>query len=154
MKSYALIRDAVVAEIIPPSTYDEDSPEGVEPAWRAGDEIPIGDRFTPDLVATMVDITSVTPIPGEGWAYNGSAFSEPVERGRTPDEILALNTATRDALLSQASTGLAPLQTALLLGIATDAEKARATAWVTFTRAVDAIDLSQSAPTWPTPPSE
>lgn len=67
-----------VAEIIPPITYEVDSPEGVQQSWKQGDEIPIGQRYTPELVGTMVDITSVTPQPQQNWTYDGKAFSAPL----------------------------------------------------------------------------
>jgi hypothetical protein len=79
MKSYARIQDGVVMEVIPPMTYDADSPVGVEPPWKAGDEIPIDRRYTPELVATMVDITGISPQPQQWWTYDGAKFSPPSE---------------------------------------------------------------------------
>lgn len=67
----------VVAEIISPMAYDADSAPGISPTWAKGDEIPIGRRFTPDLVEAMVDITSVAPQPQQGWTYDGKIFSAP-----------------------------------------------------------------------------
>lgn len=72
----------------------------------------------------------------------------------TPDQIVAMNTARREDLLQQASTALVPLQMAIVLGEATDAETALAKVWVAFTRAVKAIDLTVTNPTWPTLPAD
>ncbi|CAN7312880.1 hypothetical protein LJR029_005482 [Caballeronia sp. LjRoot29] len=53
MKTYALIVGGLVVEIIAPET------------WPDGSEIPIEDRFTPDIVASLVDVTSEIPSPGQ-----------------------------------------------------------------------------------------
>lgn len=55
MKIYARIQDGLVAEIIQPAADAE------------GNEIPIGERFHPFLVATMVDVTGVDPMPDQEW---------------------------------------------------------------------------------------
>ncbi|WP_125902736.1 hypothetical protein [Burkholderia multivorans] len=65
MKTYARIADGMVAEIIRPMA-DED-----------GNEIPIDQRFHPDLVATFVDITDMSPQPSERDLYDGETFSDP-----------------------------------------------------------------------------
>lgn len=57
MHTYARIDTGIVAEIIQPAT------------WPAtGGEIPIAERFTEELVATMVDVTNVSPQPVCGWS--------------------------------------------------------------------------------------
>ena len=71
MHIYARIDNGVVAEIIAPA------------AWDDGTEIPIAQRFTAELVATMVDITSVSPLPEPGWTYDGVAFSAPARPAGT-----------------------------------------------------------------------
>lgn len=47
---------------------------------QAGQEIPIAQRFTPDVVASLVDVTSVSPLPQAGWLATQSggvwSFSE------------------------------------------------------------------------------
>ncbi|WP_146123967.1 hypothetical protein [Burkholderia multivorans] len=73
MKTYARIDNGVVAEVIRPRTYDEDGP--IDPAtgypkWTAGDEIPISDRYHPDFVALLVDVTGDSPQPQEGEPYS------------------------------------------------------------------------------------
>ncbi|MEX3933257.1 hypothetical protein AB4Y32_15890 [Paraburkholderia phymatum] len=77
MKTYARIQQGIVAEIIPPMQYDADNPAGIALAWKLGDEVPIERRYTPDLVSTMVDITSVSPQPQQGWSYDGKVFTAP-----------------------------------------------------------------------------
>lgn len=52
------------------------------------DECP---EFAPDIV--IADITDVTPVPGEGWSYDGSVFSPPP--GPTGEQVRR----RRDALL-------------------------------------------------------
>ncbi|MGE4802597.1 hypothetical protein AB8989_19735 [Yersinia hibernica] len=51
MRIYAFIQDGEVVEIIPPAVGPD------------GNEIDINDRFTPDFVAQMVDITEIEPKP-------------------------------------------------------------------------------------------
>lgn len=81
MKTYARVQDGTVMEIIAPMQYDADSPAGVEPPWKQGDEIPIVARYNIALVdgsiSTMVDITTTNPQPKSGWNYDGSNFSAP-----------------------------------------------------------------------------
>jgi hypothetical protein len=71
MKTYARIQEGIVAEIIPPAVWDIDSPEGVTPAFKVGDEIPIDQRYHPSLVvgpvSVMTDITAVNPQPAQNW---------------------------------------------------------------------------------------
>jgi hypothetical protein len=55
MKTYARIQDGAVAEIILPATDEE------------GNEVPIAERFHADLVATMIDVTNVAPMPTDHW---------------------------------------------------------------------------------------
>lgn len=64
---YARIQDGLVFEVIQPM-YRE-----------SGEEIPIAERFTPEFVGTLVDITSVSPAPDQRWAYDGSSFTPPTE---------------------------------------------------------------------------
>jgi hypothetical protein len=81
MHTYARIDNGIVMEVIQPMTYDIDSPEGCEYTFKAGDEIPIERRFTPEFVSTLSDITGISPQPEYGWTatQNGSTweFAEP-----------------------------------------------------------------------------
>ena len=76
MKIYARIQDGVVAEIILPATYDSDGEfDGV--SYHEGDEISIERRFHPAIVATLVDITTIDPMPEQRWTYDGTTFTAP-----------------------------------------------------------------------------
>lgn len=66
MTTYARIQDGMVVEIIQPLLDDE------------GHEWPIDQRFTPAVVATLVDITGLDPQPEEWWTYDGTNFAPPV----------------------------------------------------------------------------
>ncbi|MBU9211804.1 hypothetical protein [Burkholderia multivorans] len=65
MKTYARILNGEVVEIIGPAKNLD------------GDEIPIEERFSPDFVAELVDITGISPIPEQQWAYSEGVFSPP-----------------------------------------------------------------------------
>ena len=71
MKTYVRIQDGIVFEVIPPMTYDIDSPEGVEPTFKSGDEVPIERRYHPSFIdgtlSWMIDVTNSDPMPAYGW---------------------------------------------------------------------------------------
>jgi hypothetical protein len=69
MTIYARVSNGVVQEIINPLLDDD------------GIEFQISIRFTPDIVAQMVDITDCNPMPACWWAYDGRNFSEPAPEG-------------------------------------------------------------------------
>ncbi|WP_175980071.1 hypothetical protein [Caballeronia zhejiangensis] len=73
MKTYARLDNSVVAEIIQPAAWPADMPE------VGGEEIPIAQRFTPEFVSTLVDVTGVAPAPQFGWVTTdgGKTFSAP-----------------------------------------------------------------------------
>ncbi|MCM2551370.1 tail fiber assembly protein [Burkholderia glumae] len=71
----------------------------------------------------------------------------------SPDQIRARNTAYRDWLLERASVALTPLQTAMLLGNATEAETALARQWIVYARALKKVDLGVALPDWPAAPA-
>jgi|SRR5450830_855344 len=142
MKTYALIDSGIVVEIIPPYVNE------------AGEDIPIDQRYTPEMVAQMVDITDLVPQPECFWTYDGTAFAAPVPYQPTPEEIEAANQAQRAALLAQASQVMAPLFVFINLGDATDAETTAAKAWQAYYRALQAVDVTVARPDWPTPPAQ
>lgn len=72
MKIYAFIQRGEVAEIILPAT------------WPDGTEIDIHDRFSPEFVAQMVDITDLDPKLGLHWKYSGGEFTPPEHYEITP----------------------------------------------------------------------
>lgn len=65
MATYARIDNGVVVEIISPRLYDD------------GTEIPIELRFTPQFVATLIDVTNEDPMPGVWWDFDGEKFHAP-----------------------------------------------------------------------------
>lgn len=69
MKTYARIDSGVIVEIIEPAT------------WPDGSEIAIEDRFTPQFVESLVDITAVVPRPDVFWTVSESngelTFNQP-----------------------------------------------------------------------------
>lgn len=73
----------------------------------------------------MVEVTDLDPQPDQNWTYENGVFSQPVPYQRTSEEILASNTATRDAFLTAASLAIAPLQYAMDLDEATALETAQ-----------------------------
>jgi hypothetical protein len=69
------------------------------------------------------------------------------------DEIKAINSNTRDGLLASATLAIAPLQDAVDLDEATDAEAALLKQWKQYRIAVNRVDLTQADPAWPTAPT-
>lgn len=65
MKIYAFVQNGEVVEIIQPA------------ADAAGREINIKDRFCPDFVSSMVDISGLKTVPGLHWKYVDGVFFEP-----------------------------------------------------------------------------
>ena len=70
----------------------------------------------------------------------------------TADEIKAMNTATRDDLLAEATGIMNPLQDAIDIGEANDAEAAALLAWKKYRVAVNRVDLTQNPAPWPDKP--
>ncbi|WP_247263337.1 MULTISPECIES: tail fiber assembly protein [Pseudomonas] len=154
MKIYALISNGIVFEVIPPRTYDTDLPNkpDSEPS-RIGMEIPITERFTPEMVAEMVDITDIDPAPQEGWTYSGTVFAAPVPYQPSPADIAAANQAQKSSLEIQASQAMTPLLVSLQLGNATADETTKAKAWQAYCRALQTVDVTVAAPAWPVVPT-
>ncbi|WP_313064767.1 hypothetical protein [Achromobacter animicus] len=65
MTIYARIDNGAVVEIIPLRLYDD------------GTEIPIELRFTPQFVATLIDVTNEDPMPDVWWGFDGAKFYGP-----------------------------------------------------------------------------
>jgi len=150
MKSYARIDNGIYVEFIAPMAYDAESPywqEG-EPS-RIGEEIPIEERFTPEFVSWLVEITDLDPVPQIGWTYTSGIFAP---WAPNPQDILAANQAEQASLLAQASQVMAPILVSLQLGDATDEETTRARAWQAYYRELKAVDVTSSNPAWPFQP--
>jgi len=138
---YARIENGLAVEIVEPMLDDD------------GNEVPIEDRFHPEIVATLIDITGVQPSPRQGWTFDGTNFAEYVPPPRASSEILATDTGVRDVLLAEATARIAPLQDAVDLDEATDAEIALLKQWKQYRVGVNRVDLTQATPVWPTVPS-
>ena len=90
-----------------------------------------------------------------GWDYADGVFTAPPALPVTPptsEEVLATNTAERDALLAQATLAIAPLQDAVDLEDATAAEIALLKQWKQYRVAVNRVALTLPEPVWPTQP--
>lgn len=90
-----------------------------------------------------------------GWSYVSGEFVAPPEPELpppSPEEILAANTGVRDSLLTSATLAIAPLQDAVDLDMATEAEVAALKKWKQYRVAVNRVVLTESNPTWPTTP--
>lgn len=142
MNTYARIQDGRVAEIIEP-LLDEN-----------GNEFPISDRFTAEIVATLVDISSIAPGPVEGMVYYGSAFSQYIPPALTPVEILATNTEEQSALMSAANSATSGMSDAFVAGLLSDADTAKFKAWAAYKLTLSKVDCSVAAPSWPAPPAQ
>lgn len=140
MGSYALIQDGNVINTIVwegPDASPVDFGEGVTYA-----EIPDGEGNQPSI----------------GWIYDGSLFTAPP---LTEDEIaaqnaqkVANNTAMKANLIAQATIAIAPLQDAVDLDEATDAETNSLKAWKQYRVAVNRIDANTADDiTWPEQPA-
>ena len=88
-----------------------------------------------------------------GWTYADGAFTAPPVVPPTPAEILFTNTRSRDGMLAAATLAIAPLQDAVDLDDATDADTALLKKWKQYRVAVNRIDLTLAAPSWPVAPA-
>lgn len=89
MKTYARIDRGIFMERIDPKPYDSEAWDWFEgDPSRIGTEEPIEDRYTAELVATMVEITGLNPLPLPGWTYANGIFAPPVPYMPTPAETL------------------------------------------------------------------
>lgn len=129
MKNYARIEDKRVAEIV---TLD------VEP-----DAL-----YHPSLV--WVDVTNMNPAPKVSYLYDGKVFTAPVIETQEP---VFIATSRKAAAMDEAGQVMAPLQDAVDVGMATDAEAALLTEWKKYRVLLNRVDVS-AAPdiTWPAAP--
>lgn len=160
MKNYVRVADGVVVEVIPGASYEAPADElkdSMSPeVWdllsgRVGSEIPIEQRFTPEFVSKLVDISELNPLPVPGMSYLDGQFLAP--EGPKPEVIAIANKGMRDSLLSVATLAIDPLQDAVDLGGPTEAEVALLMMWKEYRRDVNRVDLTQMAPQWPSQPT-
>jgi len=127
----------------------------------------LADGVVYELLTTDGDITEMFP-PGmewialgeadsdvaQGWIYDAAteAFTAPVPPVPTPENIVSTNTATKTFLLALATVAIAPLQDAVDLDDATEADLALLKKWKQYRVAVNRIDLTLKDPAWPDQP--
>ena len=133
MATYARVGDGVVCEVL----------------ITDGD---ITEMFAPGM--GWIEVSIGMDEIAEGWIYDSEAdtFSPPNPHVPTLEEVVNANTASRDYFLSAATKAIAPLQYAVDLGMDTEEESARLTAWKRYCVTVNRIDLTEPSPTWPAMP--
>ena len=123
------------AGVIVSMSHDVSSlwPEGNSVAEIAASDVPDG-----------LDISGA-------WVFDGKKI---VRRVYTSEELIAQATTTRDSLMAIATTAIGPLQDAVDIGSATDAEVELLKQWKTYRVALNRLDLT-TAPNikWPEKPN-
>lgn len=76
---------------------------------------------------------------GKQWQFNGTVITE---RCYTPEEIRRRAESQRQSLLSTANSTISLWQSELLLGSIGDEDKASLIKWITYIKAVKALDFS------------
>lgn len=100
------------------------------------------------------DIAADLPQDFAGWGYVDGALVEPAPPPPpTPEQILAMNTAQRASLMTEAAGNIDALQDVVDYGTPTDAQTAALTAWRTYRAALMAVDLTAYPAAWPTKPT-
>ncbi|MDY0999081.1 tail fiber assembly protein [Pantoea agglomerans] len=129
MKTYARIENQRVAEIVALNVKPEK-------------------LYHPSLV--WVDITALPEQPDANYQYRDGVFSAPV----TETENAALIASSRLAAeTDEANRVIAPLQDAVDISIATDAEIARLAEWKRYRVALSRIDINKALDSeWPERP--
>ncbi|BBP99074.1 hypothetical protein BSFA1_42030 [Burkholderia sp. SFA1] len=150
MKTFVHIFNGSVFEVITPATYESDSPEGIEPTYKAGDEIPIDRRFAPEFAEALIDITGVNPMPQFGWTYDGSNFAPPQP---DPVDYESANAAEQIRLMAVADSATFGMADAFMAGLLDDTETKTFKAWASYKLALSKVNLKVQNPAWPTPPA-
>ena len=114
-----------------------------------GSPYPIGVGFT-GVGLLPVDATTL-PRPSEAHVWSGAAWvSDPIVDARLRKERATRERATR---LSMARDAMEPLDIAVELGEATEAEAAQLLAWKRYIVAVNRVDVSATEIRWPEAPT-
>ena len=115
----------------------------------------IADMFPPQLI--WIDVTGIDGV-ADGWiaTENNGEFTvtAPPAVIPRPEEILAVNSATRDQMLAVAAVRIAPLQYAVDLDDATASEAEMLTRWKQYSKSVNRVNLTVVSPEWPQSPDE
>lgn len=141
MSAYALVQDGEVINIIEWDGVPFTPAEGDDPARG----------WSPPQGTVAVAIQDGLPV-AIGYSFDGTLFVAPPQPGRSTSDILTENTAARDQMLAAATLAVAPLQDAVDLDEATDAEIALLKQWKQYRIAVNRVDLTQEDPVWPNHP--
>lgn len=144
---YAVIKDGQVINVILWDGVD------VAPSLVAGEglHVPFRDRFDGGTLIELPEDSPVSP----GWTHNGTDFVAP-ELPPVPPMTAEQAGAERDRLMAYVTTQIAPLQDAVDMGEATEAEAAALLAWKTYRLAVSRTSTSAGWPTavqWPALPT-
>lgn len=108
------------------------------------------ESWQPPEGSMAVEVPPDTPVT-IGTEYANGEFVAPPPPPAAPPPTPEQNAATRDALLAVAAGRMAPLQDAVDLEEATDAELALLKKWKQYRVALNRVDLS--APAWPEEPA-
>lgn len=101
VKIYARLQGGVYFEYIAPMYYTAEAEGWAEgDPSRVGEYIPIEERYTPEDILMMREITDLDPMPQPHWTYDEitGAFSPPVAESND-DELAFAIRQTRDMLL-------------------------------------------------------
>lgn len=137
MKVYARVESGVVTEIVTP------------PLDLQGNQYPLDVCFPAEFVDSCVEITGLDPQPDQRWTYDGSTFLPEVQ---PVVDVVPINEAQKQSLLTIASQAMAPILVSLQLGDATDEETLNAKAWQEYYRALKLVDVTLADPVWPDAP--
>lgn len=91
MKTYAYVVNNVIAEVILPAINDD------------GDEISIDNRFHPDFVSSLVDISKIKPLPLQGYILRNNKFVSPADSISVEDKLKLNESAIQAALDAKAN---------------------------------------------------
>ena len=129
IQRYALVKNNIVENMV---------------AWNG-----VEDLF-PEYVAIELHDDLVASV---GWSYTDGVFTPPPEPEKTHAELVAEADRQKTSLLSAANAAIVPLQDAVDLAMATDAETALLTEWRKYRVLLNRVDTS-AAPDieWPMKP--
>lgn len=92
-KTYVRVTDGIVRETVQPFFNER------------GEYVPIQERFVPEYVDSLVEITGMDPAPTDWWLYSDGVFSPPPPPpGPTEEEQLAMQSAKLQGFTQLASS--------------------------------------------------
>jgi hypothetical protein len=129
MKTYARIENQRVAEVVSLNVRPEK-------------------LYHPSLI--WVDITALPEQPDVNYNYSDGVFTAPVS---DVEDAMLIASGRLAAEIDEANRTIAPLQDAVDISIATDAEIARLAKWKRYRVALSRIDINKALDTeWPVKP--